>query len=397
MNAAYLVGAAGALLLAGYFAELIFRRFGLPDVLLLMLLGLGLHLGGAVRPEQLGLFGEILSALALVVILFEGAVRLELRRLWQVLGRASLLTLLNFLPASILATAVGLFLGLALPVALSLGFALGATSTTVVLPLLPGLGLGARAEALLSLESTLGDVLSVVGALTILGAARSGSLSLATLGRQVELQFVASLGVGAAAGLAWALALRPLREGRTSLLPTVATLLILYALLVRLGLSGAIGTFAFGLSLGNATGLLRRKATGDLALTDAERLFFAELSFLLKVFFFTYLGAVIPFGRPAALLFGAGLGVALVAMRQPLTQLALRSLPAADRRAARALGPRGLVAAVVAQLPIAAGWAGGERAAAVAFGAILTTVVGSSLELWSARRGAAPHATTSPP
>ncbi|MHB8416716.1 MAG: cation:proton antiporter domain-containing protein [Myxococcales bacterium] len=385
MDAALVVGAAGFLLLTGYAAEWIFRRYGLPDVLLLMLVGLGLHLAGAVRPERLGLFGAVLNSLALVVILFEGALRLELRRLWRVLGRASLLALLNFIPAGVLSAGLGVAVGLELPVALSLGFALAATSTTVVLPLLPAMGLGDTTEALLSVESTMGDILSVVGALTVLGFARSGSFSLGALGRQVELQLLASLAVGAVAGGAWSLALRSFRGQRTSLLPTVAVLLVLYALLTGLGLNGAIGTFSFGLLLGNASALRGPRAGGELALTDAERLFFAELSFLLKVFFFAYLGAVIPFDRPVALVAGAGLGVVLMALRWPVAGLLTRPLGQVDRNAIRALGPRGLVAAVVAQLPIAAGWKGGERAAAVAFGAILATVAVTSIALWASR------------
>ncbi len=392
-----MLGVVGGLLFVGYGLEALGERTGVPDVLLLIALGVAAHASGLLDVRHVGLAGPVLANLALVVILFEGALHMDARKLLGTLPRALLLTLLNLVGAGGVAATAGLLLGFSVPTTIVFGAAVSATSATVLLPLIGRLHLSRPVVSLASSEAMLGDVLSIVTVLTTVAVVRAGVFSIGTLLRQVGLRFGASLAAGAVAGALWALVLRRLRRVRPALLPTVAALLVLYPIFEWLQLGGALATFAFGLMLGNAPGLLGRRGGGvALALTDGETLFFAEVSFLLKTFFFTYLGATIPLRHPADFATGAGLGLVAMAARRPITLLATRGMAAVDRRQLAALGPRGLIAAVLAQIPVDAGWVQGAVIEPLISGAIVSTVAISSLLLWRERLLAQPAVVASP-
>src|SRR5574344_2185769 len=157
----------GLLVFLAHALDDLFARTRVPDVLLL--LGLGLLLGpvsGLVRPEHFGAVGPVFTTLTLVVILFEGGLGLELRTLGRALGGATALTVWNFLLSlAVLAPLARLCLGFGWMQAFTLAAILGGTSSAVVIPLVQRLALGERTRTALALESALSDVLVIVVAL----------------------------------------------------------------------------------------------------------------------------------------------------------------------------------------------------------------------------------------
>jgi potassium/hydrogen antiporter len=88
---------AGIIILIGFLGSLLFERTKIPDVL--VLLGIGVLLGPILNlfdPKSLIKFAEYFGSLALMIILFEGGMDMDIHKLIKEFGTASLLVLLSF-------------------------------------------------------------------------------------------------------------------------------------------------------------------------------------------------------------------------------------------------------------------------------------------------------------
>src|SRR5581483_7701093 len=187
----------GAALALGYAAHLVFRAHRVSDVGVLLLAGLALGPGlQVIRPDALAPAMPFLSALALVIVLFEGGLELDWRRTKPFAGRALTLTFATWVFGALLVALVAWkIVGLALPLALLLGCAVAATGMLVVIPLLAQIGASDEPRAILTVETSLGDMLGVLavttGAVIVVGGA-SPWVGAATLGAR----FVVGAAVG---------------------------------------------------------------------------------------------------------------------------------------------------------------------------------------------------------
>ncbi len=153
----------GFMVFVSHFLSLLFRKTNIPEVLILM--SIGLLLGpvlGWVHMDDFGKVGPIIATIALVVILFESGTLLQLDVMGRALGRASELAI-GCLLLTVIVVALGgfFFLGLAPLPALLLGIILGGTSSAVVIPMVGSLGMGEKTGTVLVLESALTDVLCI--------------------------------------------------------------------------------------------------------------------------------------------------------------------------------------------------------------------------------------------
>ncbi|HLY96473.1 MAG: cation:proton antiporter, partial [Sideroxydans sp.] len=169
----------GLMVFLAHFLSLQFRRTSIPDVLVLMLIGIALGpLFGVVNPEDFGKVGTLIATIALVVILFESGTRLDLGTLGDSLGATAALTFSCFaLTVSIVGLTGFLALDLALLPALLLGVTLGGTSSAVVIPMVSSLRLADKPATVLVLESAMTEVLCIVGVFALLQVHNQGGLS----------------------------------------------------------------------------------------------------------------------------------------------------------------------------------------------------------------------------
>ena len=142
MSTALILGLVGGLLMLAFLANRVFRVTRVPDVLALMALGLVLGpVLGLVNPAHLSSITNVLGTLAIILVLFEGGLELDLRRTLRHFPGSLLLAVLAY---GFSITLVGLIihkgLGMPLTTALAVGAVLGCTSSTVVLPVLQQLG-----------------------------------------------------------------------------------------------------------------------------------------------------------------------------------------------------------------------------------------------------------------
>ncbi len=392
MEAAFFVALLGGLLVLSYFADVLFESTRIPAVVLLIFSGVLLGpvlkiVPGAEFEKAAPYFG----ALALVVILFEGGLGLDLEESARGLFAATALAGLSFLlTAGTLTLFSRALLGLPWTSSFALGSLLGVPSSAVVLPVAAKLGLRSDLRTVVVLESALADVLGILGAGIAIEAAGGGSVPALAL-RRLFLGFTIGAVVALVVGLFWSRILRNLKategHGYGEVL-TFGVVLLLDGAVHTLGGASAIAVVAFGLVLSNEpvimARLLRRPLSGeDEALFDALRAgvhrFANQLTFLVRTFFFVFLGMVVRWtGLTLESALTAALFVLIVILARRATVVVLNragSLPVTrpEGRALSALMPRGLVTAVLAFEAVEAGLPGAESFPLFAFVLLVVT------------------------
>jgi NhaP-type Na+/H+ or K+/H+ antiporter len=391
----------GLLVFFGHVLTALFQRTKVPDVLVLMVAGILLGpVFRVVEPQDFGKVGAVFTTLALLIILFEGGIHLNLRQLTTAAGDALLITLATSVMTMLLLAHIADFLlPLDFPTALLIGVILSGTSSVVVVPLIRTLGLGGRAGTVLFLESALTDVLVIVLTLGLLQALVAlhqgvgGSFAAGALGWQVARSFLLAALVGAGGAFFWSAVLERIRRFPNTIFTTLAYVFILYGVTELLGYSGAIAALAFGISLANVPHiprllgkLLRVRLT---PFAEHERAFFAEVVFLVKTFFFVFLGVSVSFTNIGAVLAGLVLAAAAFVARVPVIRLLAR--PTVSRREAAlmtALVPKGLAPAVLAALPAQAGLPGSEPVQGAVYAAVFFSITGCAVLVFMIERGA---------
>lgn len=375
-----------AIFLIGTFGEVVFSRTKVPDVIWLILVGivLGPVLGLVSRAELLSI-APYFSALTLVFVLFEGGCRLDLVQLYRATPRSVLLSVLCF-ALSTLAVMLGarLMVGAGLlPAAwtwrqeLLTGAIVGGTSPIVIMAAIARVGMPAQVANMVSLESALSDVLCIVAVTSIIGIIHDGG----AVGSTPWVALVRSLGLGivlgTVGGMLWLLILNWLKQNEHAYPITLSALLLLYVVVEGAGGSGALGVLAFAVVVGNAghIGRLAKVAT-ELSLHDDLRGFHSQMVFIVKSFFFTFVGAMLgpPWSLTAA---GALLAVVLLLARYPGAWFAMlrSSLDRDQRNLVFLCLPRGVAAGVLATLPVSAGIPGTEDMPTVVFACVFGTIL----------------------
>lgn len=373
----------GVLVFVAHFLTQLFRKTHIPDVLLLILLGM---LAGPVldlvSPSDFGKVGSVLSTIALVVILFESGTSLNLKVLRDSLGTTGKLTLVCFALSMAIVAVVGhIMLDLPWISAVTLGAILGGTASAVVIPIVTALKLSEKPTTVLVLESALTDVLCILGVFALLQADVQGGVDAGRLVGSVLAALVFAMLIGVLGGFGWLLVLRRVRDFPNTISSTVAYAFIVYGITEALGFSGAIASLAFGITLSNyeMLGMSHIKLLAGkkiTPLTDMELLFYSEAVFLLKTFFFVYLGISIHFGAEELVLVAMIMVGALFIMRLVVTRYTVGDgFTPRDAAITSMMGPKGLAAAVLATVPVQQDMIGGEIMRDTTYMVVLISIV----------------------
>lgn len=379
--------AIGIIVFLSHFLSLTFRKTQIPDVLVLMCLGLLLGpVLGVVSAQDFGKIGPILATIALVVILFESGTSLRLEVIARSLGTTAKITVGCFVLTIAVVAIVGWgWFSLPVASALLLGVILGGTSSAVVIPMVQTLRLGNKTSAVLVLESALTDVLCILGVVAMLQALSGAQVEPGRIVGGVLASLLFAVLLGVLGGVGWLLILGKVRDFPNTISSTIAYAFIVYGCTEFLGFSGAVAAMALGVTLTNyermglsQLRLLRREVE---PLTPADLAFFQEAVFLLKTYFFVYLGISIQFKGWEFV----GIALVMVLMIYVLRILLVRRVFSAhdyrlrDASYASFLAPKGLAAAVLATVPAQHGIEGADVIRDVTYMVILVSIVLSAV------------------
>ncbi len=358
----------GLMVFFAHFLSLQFRKTNIPDVLVLMLVGILIGpVLGIVTPDDFGKIGSLIATIALVVILFESGTSLNITTLGKSLGTTGLLTTVCFALTAFIVGVIGFaMLELELLPSILLGVILGGTSSAVVIPMVNALQLSEKPATVLVLESALSDVLCIVGVFALLQIYTQGGVEPGRLIGSVLSALIFAAVIGVVGGIGWLLVLGKVRDFPNTISSTLAYVFIVYGATEFLGFSGAIAALALGITLTNFEkfGLHRISSieSNIEPLSEMDLVFYREAVFLLKTYFFVYLGISIHFGAAELVLIATAMVLLVYLMRLVLTRMVFRNESYALRDAAitSMLAPKGLAAAVLAALPLQYGVVGGE-------------------------------------
>ena len=357
MTAAHILGILGVLFIIAFIGDYLFKKINFPDIL--VLLGLGYILGpvlNIVDPAWVAPAAPIIANLSLVVILFNGGLGLEFSQARVTAPRAIALALVGIV-ASMFAAAAFVYyvLDWEFMDSLLIGAIVGGTSPAIVMPLIRRAKVSPEISSILHIESALNGALVIVIALVILEVMTIGATEhvAPVIAKAIGMRFLIGLGIGGAAGFAWLWVLTFIEGELYDDILTLAVLFLLYLAVESLQGSGAIFALVFGLIIGNGmyfARFLRTKRT--IEIHNTMMTFHSQIYFIVKTFFFGYLGLMITFDDPNVVVPSICLALALLLVRcivVPVISIGKKSLLANTGILATML-PRGLSAAVVAEI-----------------------------------------------
>lgn len=358
----------GLMVFFSHFLSLQFKKTNIPDVLVLMAIGLTLGpVMGWISPDDFGKAGSVIATIALVVILFESGTSINLEVMGRALNITSKIAIGSFiLTAGIVTWLAILFLELTLLPALLLGVILAGTSSAVVIPMVSSLKLGEKPATVLVLESALTDVLCIVGVFALLQVITQGDVDAGKLIGGVLAALIFAAAIGFLGGIGWLFVLGKVRDFPNTISSTLAYAFIIYGVCEFLGFSGAIASLSLGITISNfkemGLGRFHFLNKNIVSLTSFDLAFYGEAVFLLKTYFFVYLGISIHFSSPVLLAVAGGMMFLVFLMRIILARFIYKSpeFTLRDTAITTMLAPKGLAAAVLATLPMQYGVVGGE-------------------------------------
>ena len=390
MEPALLILTLGTLVFAAHWFAEIFSKKRIPDVLMLVIIGIIIGpLLKVVDADKLSSIGNVFGQLTLVTLLFESGTELSFRTLADSIKNTVTLTIVNFLITFIAIGALGwLALGMNPGISFMLGAALGGSSSAVAIPLVKQISIGEKSKTILILESAFSAILCIVVALAIFESYKYGEFRIGIIFGQVFSSFLLASIIGLLGSIFWSLVLDKVRTINNSIFTTPAFVFIIYGINELLGYSGIISALAFGIGLANMdlihhkwlTKFTKRKPT---LLNPMEKTLFSELVFLMKTFFFVYVGISIKFDSLISLLIGLGISVILIILRIPIVRISLpadiNNVSNKDRAFLSMMIPRGLAAAVLATMISQSGLTGSEGVSNIVFSVIFFTIIFTSL------------------
>ncbi len=384
MNIYTIVISLGLLIFFSHAFNELFDRTKVPNVLLLLLIGIIVGpVGGIVSKDFFGQLGNVFTTITLIVILFESGVGLRFSEIRKSIGAASLITVINFVVTVIItAFLANLLTKLDWISSVFVGAIIGGTSSAVVIPIVKQLKMSEKSSAIMFLESALSDVLCLIVGLAVLEGIKMGALDIGTVFSKMWKAFLFAALLGFGAGLIWSVVIKLIRSIKNSMFTTLAFVFILYGLVEMLGFNGGISALTFGIILGNSDSISTSKffrkvfAFDSSGFNENEKDFFAEIVFVMQTYFFVYVGISLQFG--SVYIYGIGLLIVILAIiLRPLSikLLSSKSTPANEVAIMSIMTPKGLVAAVLASIPMQQGLPNGETIMDLGYSIVLFSII----------------------
>ena len=288
-----------------YISGLFYTKTKIPDII--WVLGFGILLGPVLGYFDKELFlslSPLMSTVALSIILFDAGLNLDIKLLFQALTKATILSITTILSVII---AVGYTLVFLMPSSFTLkqgmllGAMIGGTSTIAVFGVLSGLERILHdiesTRTILVLESVVSDPLCIIASITLIRMIMMPGVSIEDSIKDILYTFVLSSALGLAMGQMWAEILDKLRGRPLNYIMTLAILFPAYIIAEKMigeG-GGPMAALTFGLMIANYGYITRKFGVTRNVKVDKRHLreFHEEITFLIKAFFFVYVGLIV--------------------------------------------------------------------------------------------------------
>lgn len=379
----YLLLGASVLLLLSVIASKASWRFGVPSLLLFLVIGMlagsdgpgGIHFDNPPLAQSLGV-------VALAFILFAGGLDTEWRRVRQVLGKGLILSTFG---VGITALLVGWYATTVLKVSwlegLLIGSIVSSTDAAAVFAVLRSRNVRLRGllKPLLELESGSNDPMAVFLTVGLIGLLTGSTASVVDLIPRFFLQMALGAGVGYGMGTAMAWLVNRLQLEYDGLYPvlTLSLVLLAYSATATVGGNGFLAVYMAGLIMSRSQ--FRRKRSVVQ--------FHDGLAWLMQIVMFLTLGLQV-FPSQLVPVASAGLLLALFLMvcARPIAvflTLSFSRIGLREKIMVAWVGLRGAVPIILATFPLVAGIPQAPMIFNVVFFIVLTSILlqGTSIPL----------------
>lgn len=369
-----LIGAA-LLVLLGILASKISDRFGIPALLLFLLLGMlagSDGLGGVYFDDPA--LAQSLGVIALIVILFSGGLDTEWEAIRPILKSGLLLSTLGVFLTAI---SVGLFAHIILKLTLVEGILIGAivssTDAAAVFSVLrsKGINLAGNLKPLLELESGSNDPMAIFLTISLVKLLEQPDLSLLSLLGSFFVQMLLGAIIGIGMGWVMLFLINRLRLGYEGLYPVLlfAMLMLTYGVAAWSGGNGFLAVYLAGIYLGHQNFVHKRSM---MRFSDG-------MAWLMQITMFITLGLLVFPSRLVSII-GVSLLLALFLMlvARPFSVL-LTLLPSRIKFRHKLfvswVGLRGAVPIILATYPLLAKTPHADLIFNIVFFVVLTSVL----------------------
>jgi len=380
--------AAGVVIFLGVAGEAFFKKTGIPDVAFLMVLGVIIGpILGIIQAEAVLQIVPYFAALALIIIMFDGGLNLDLKQMIKTAHFAFTLAILGFiLSVAITTIAVHYLLDWLWLESILLGSIVGGSSSAIVFGLVRNIRISEETKNMLSFESALTDILSTIFAFILFGAILAGQFDLHVLEETLGRSIVVGLVLGFGVGIPWMYVNTKLGNAQHSYMLTLGILFLLFFLANSFGESGALTALVFGLMLGNKKHLAR-VLKFKLPRIEVDDPTHNQLTFLVRVFFFVFVGLMASIGKYEYVIIGIGITILIYFGRIIVGKITLtKRFSLLDRKVTYSMIPRGLAAAVLATFPLTLGLPNAEIYSQIVFFIILSSVIITTIGLGRSKR-----------
>jgi cell volume regulation protein A len=375
--------AAGVVIFLGVAGEAFFKKTGIPDVAFLMILGVIIGpVFGIIQPDAVIQIVPYFAALALIIIMFDGGLNLDIKHVIKTAHFSVTLAILGFiLSVVIISLATHYVLGWLWLESILLGSIVGGSSSAIVFGLVRNIKISEETKSMLSFESALTDILATIVAFILFEAVLAGHFDIQTLEETLGRAIVVGLVLGFGVGIPWMYISTKLGNAQHAYMLTLGVLFVLFFLANSFGESGALTALVFGLMLGNKHHLSRilRFKVPRIDLDDPTH---NQLTFLVRSFFFVFVGLMASFGQIEYIVFGVLITIAVYFGRTLVSKITLtKRFSKLDRSVTNSMIPRGLAAAVLATYPVTMGLPNAEAYTQIIFFIILSSVIITTIGL----------------
>jgi len=380
--------AAGVVIFLGVAGEAFFKKTGIPDVAFLMILGVIIGpVFGLIQPEAVIQVVPYFAALALIIIMFDGGLNLDIKHVIRTAHFSVTLAVLGFiLSVAMITFAAHFALGWLWLESILLGSIVGGSSSAIVFGLVRNIKISEETKSMLSFESALTDILATIIAFILFEAVFAGHFDLQTLEETLGRAVIVGLVLGFGVGIPWMYVSTKFGNAQHAYMLTLGILFVLFFLANSFGESGALTALVFGLMIGNKRHLSKilRFKLPKIEMDDPTH---NQLTFLVRSFFFVFVGLMASFGQVEYLIFGIFITIAVYFGRIFVGKVTLtKRFSLLDRAVTNAMIPRGLAAAVLATYPITMGISNAEAYPQIVFFIILSSVIITTIGLGKSKK-----------
>ncbi|MEO9309635.1 MAG: cation:proton antiporter [Nitrososphaera sp.] len=386
MSVPVLLLAGAIVIFLGVAGESFFKRTGIPDIAFLMVLGVIIGpILGIVSTDTVIEIVPYFAAVALILIMFDGGINLDIRTVIKTAHYALFLSVAGFVTSVISVALVALYgLGWGLVESVLLGTIVGGSSSIIVFGLVRRLPISDQTKSMLSLESAITDILVTIIAFVLIEMLISGHFdpnhAVYSFGKSVVVGLVLGFGIG----IPWAYVTTKLQNAQHSYMLTIGILFVIFFIEKSLGGTGALAPLIFGLMLGNKQLISRylRFKVPEISVDDPTH---NQLTFLVRSFFFVFVGLLATIGSLEFIFFGIVGTMLIYLTRIGIVRISLKRFSVFDNKVTAAMIPRGLAAAVVATIPLTMGLQNAESYPQIVFVIILSSVIITTIALTKAK------------